>query len=450
MATATIQRFGRYRLDALIGQGALAEVHTARHIRTGATVALKVFHPHLVAQPGFAERFAAISRSLKTLSHRGIVPVTDAVLENGQAYLATEFLSSETLEDRLASAQLERRRFPLQDVIKWMELLCEAVDFAHAHEVVHGDLKPGNIMFNQAGEPVILDFALLRLVDRPATHNAHQIPGTPEYLAPEQARGKPADKLSDVYALGVILYELLTGQTPFQGNKVAVVMKHQSEPPPSPRQLGLQLPAGVEAVLMRALAKDAGERFPSPLALSRALRAAVERAAVAAKDEGTPVTASAPTYANSVSGWPEQAEVVTGKPAVVVDEPPRRPTNWRAIWAAVAAGVAGLAIIGGLAAWALAQEAAEVVGPKGLPRFSSGQFVQVIIDSDNAGASMLRGCPSIFWNGVLGVAYEGDVGRVLERRTCDGNWFYRVAFPDYATDEWDGTGWMDGRYLATR
>ena len=457
MATATVQRLGRYRLDALIGQGTLAEVHTARHIRTGATVALKVFHPHLVTQPGFAEHFEKLMPALKALNHHGIAPVTDAVLENNQAYLATEFYASDTLERKLAEAQLERRRFPLQDVIRWMEALCTAVEYAHTQGVVHGDLKPANMMFDKHGEPIILDFGLLQLFGHPTTSAPHHVPGTPEYLSPEQAKGKPSDKHSDVYALGVILYELLTGQTPFQGNKVAVTMKHISEPPPSPRQLGVQLPAGVEAVLMRALAKDPGERFPSPLALSRALRSAVER--VASKDEATPAKGQSPTYADSITGWSPApasgAAPKTGNETFETEEPaeaepPRQRTNWRTVAAAIAASLIGVSVVAVLAWWALAQQAAEAEVPNGAPRYSVGGYVQVSVAQDNAGASLLRGCPGVLWKGVIAIAYEGDVGRVVERRTCNGNWFYRVIFPEYATNDWDGSGWIDGRYLANR
>src|SRR3990172_13085326 len=248
---------GHYRLEALIGRGtqSVADVYRGAHLTSGKPAAIKVVHSYLLDQPGFLERFKREAEALAALQHPHIVQLVEFVCQPDEAYLVMEYVGGGMMEARLEQLRLSQEEMPLDQVLDWMEAIASAVDFAHTRGLIHRDLKPANILFRETGEPVLIDFGLAHLLDHTRLSGSNAITGTPAYLSPEQARGFPGDMRSDIYSLGVILYEILTGQTPFQGNPVSIVFKHVSELPPSPRLFGRYLPPGVEAVVMRSLAK---------------------------------------------------------------------------------------------------------------------------------------------------------------------------------------------------
>lgn len=439
------QTLGQYRLEAMVGHGSMADVYRATHLTSGKPAAIKVVHAHLLDQPGFLERFKREAESLAALQHPHIVHLVEFVCQPGEAYLVMEYVGGGMMETRLDQQRLSQEELPLEQVLDWMESIASAVDFAHTRGLIHRDLKPANILFRETGEPVLTDFGLAHLLGHTRLSGSNAITGTPAYLSPEQARGLSGDVRSDIYSLGVILYEILTGQTPFQGSSVSIVFKHISEPPPSPRLLGRYLPPGVEAVVMRCLAKNPTERYQSAQAMVRALRAAINRARPAATDEQprTPSNAASAVREKTVVEHRGRAALANAPLPPRRVAPPSTPSRFLLPAIILLLAAAALAALGW---WGVARASRAVATPASYPHFSVGSEVRIAVSSQ-AGVSVLRGCPSQFWLGVVGIAVHGDVGQVVARQVCGGEWWYQISVPARATDVWDGIGWLEGRYL---
>lgn len=454
-----------YRIDSLIGHGSMAVVYRAAKEDTGEAAAVKVIHPHLIGQPGFLERFQREATVLTDLDHPNIVRVYSSICTPDMAYIIMEYLGGGSLDVRLAGFRENNAEIPLSAIADWLEAIGGAVDCAHEHGLAHRDLKPANIMFRDTGEPVLTDFGLAYLMDHPRLSESNSITGTPAYLSPEQALGSHGDAFSDLYSLGVILYEMITGYTPFQGNVISVVLKHVSEPPPSPREYGRRLPSAAEGVLMRSLAKKPEDRYPSARELARAFRASLggksrdganaEAKAGAARSR----LASAPSEAKrsgtglsggysagySGVGYSSLSKRLGQTPSVITAK--KRKGMSARTWFGMAGVMAAIIAIV-IAIVLIAPDAnADTIGAT--PKFSTHTQVRVVVPG-GASTSVLRGCPSTVWLGVVGLAANGDMGTVTERRVCGSEWWYLVSFPQSATDEWDGTGWLAEKNLRSR
>jgi serine/threonine-protein kinase len=183
-----------------------------------------------------------------------------------------EFMTGGTLKDRLAESNLKGNLVSLADTVRIIGEIAAALDYAHTQGIIHRDLKPANIMFTTAGQAVLADFGLARLVGGTRHTATGTSWGTPVYMSPEQAQGERGDERSDIYSLGVIFYELVTGRVPFEADTpFGVIVKHMSEPVPPPRNLNPQLPDGVEQVILRALAKEPGARYKTATELTESL-----------------------------------------------------------------------------------------------------------------------------------------------------------------------------------
>lgn len=295
----TIPSFGKYAVTRLIGRGGMAEVYEGVHPDLARRVAIKVILPQLVETPGFEERFRREARMVASLRHPHIVRLFDFDLIDGRAFMVMEYLEGDTLEAKLAAARQRGALLPLTDVAGVLDAIASALDHAHARHIVHRDIKPSNILFTADGQPVLSDFGVARLQDGALRlTSSGGIVGSPAYMAPEQATGQTVDARSDVYALGVVLYEAVMGQPPFAGaTPTEVLFKHVQQPPPT--GLNPNLPPAVEGVILQALAKQPDQRFPAAGALAQAFAAALRGQAPApplpaGSDDPTLVGAATP------------------------------------------------------------------------------------------------------------------------------------------------------------
>ncbi|MGH3680999.1 MAG: serine/threonine-protein kinase, partial [Natronosporangium sp.] len=267
MHGAGVQLGGRYRLDERIGGGGMGEVWRGTDEVLGRTVAVKIMLPALLDEPGFAERFRAEARTMARLKHPGVVNVYDYSSDASAAFLVMEYVEGDPLSRTLG-------RVGRLTAARTMALIAQAADAleaAHAAGIVHRDVKPGNLMVRANGTLVLTDFGISRSEVSGITGTGTVL-GTASYLSPEQGAGQVATAASDVYALGVVAYQCLAGRRPFEGeNPLEIAMKHVRQPPPD---LPGDIPPAVRDIVLRALAKDPANRWPSAAALSAVARQA--------------------------------------------------------------------------------------------------------------------------------------------------------------------------------
>jgi serine/threonine-protein kinase len=324
----------RYELEELVGSGGMSSVFRARDAQLDRRVAIKILLERYGDDPEYVERFRREARAVARLSHPNIVTVIDRGSDDGRQYIVFEHVDGENLKE------LVQRTGPLP-VRRAVELALAVADglaFAHTHGLVHRDVKPQNVLLSREGDVKVTDFGIARSLD--VEHGMTQtgtVLGTGEYLAPEQASGKPVSPATDVYSLGVVLWELLAGDVPFTGeNFVAVALRHVNEPPPDLRKLRPDVSPRLAAAVERALAKDPARRFPSMAALAAELRACL------AEPEGAPLPVeddAALTLVTRPAPGPAPAQ---GRRAR--RRHPRRRTLW-AVLLALAAAVAAFAAV---------------------------------------------------------------------------------------------------------
>lgn len=259
---------GRYELEHKIGEGGMARIFVGRDLRLNRRVAIKIPHSHFVGDADFIERFRHEARAAAMLSHPNIVDVFDVGQDGNVNYIVMEYVEGTDLKTVI------NREAPLAvaRAVEIAEQVARGLHAAHRAGMVHRDVKPQNVIVTADGQARITDFGVAKSHLSTALTETGVSFGTVDYLSPEQAQGRAATAQSDVYALGVTLYEMLTGRLPFAGDSaVAVAMKHVAEPPPSPRARNPAIPVGLEALILRALAKDPAQRPPGAQELARLL-----------------------------------------------------------------------------------------------------------------------------------------------------------------------------------
>src|SRR5687768_10489392 len=279
---------GRYRVLSRLGSGGMADVYCAEDTHLGRQVALKVLYRRFAQDAEFVERFKREARSAAGLTHPNVVSVYDRGEHDGTYYIAMEYLPGRTLKDVI----VEQGALDQAAVIDIGVQVLRAASFAHRRGVVHRDLKPHNVMLDDAGNAKVTDFGIARAGASEMTE-AGSIMGTAQYLSPEQAQGHPATAQSDIYSMGIVLYEMLTGRLPFDGESaVAIAVQHLNDEPAPIRSLRPDVAPELEAAVMRALAKDPAARWAGADEFIRALEAA--RGSLAAQPLGQDTAAFAP------------------------------------------------------------------------------------------------------------------------------------------------------------
>src|SRR5262245_32349195 len=276
----------RYELEELVGSGGMSSVYRGRDRVLDRPVALKVLHLHFVDDDEHVERFRREARAVASLSHPNIVTVIDRGEEDGRQFIVFEYIEGENLKrliQRAGPAPVDRA---LEIAIE----IARALSYAHSQGLVHRDVKPQNVLLNGNGRAKVTDFGIARSLDVAGVTQTGTVLGTSEYISPEQAQGRQVTELTDVYSLGVVLFELLTGALPFTGdNFVAVAMRHINGEPPSVLEKRPVVPVRVASAVDRALAKKPADRFPSMEAFGAELSACLEELRLGEAGEQTAV-----------------------------------------------------------------------------------------------------------------------------------------------------------------
>jgi serine/threonine protein kinase len=275
----------RYDLLGELGRGGMGIVYKARDRETDEVVALKILKPEIAARPDLIERFKAELRLARKITHKNVCRAHELLRQGDTVAITMEYVEGESLR-----AILERfGGVPLRRGLEWTKQICSALAEAHAQGVVHRDLKPENILIARDSTVKVMDFGIARSVEAGGATTTGAILGTPAYMSPEQAEGKPVDARTDIYALGLILYEMFTGQRAFHADTpAALVAKHLTEPPPSPRSVEPDLPARLDRAILKCLEKDPKKRFQAVAEIDGALAEKETPAAVTAQPQLSP------------------------------------------------------------------------------------------------------------------------------------------------------------------
>lgn len=268
------KKIGRYEIKEELGRGGMATVYRAYDPSFAREVAIKVLPREFLHDPQFRERFQREIKTIASLEHPAIVPVYDAGEDGGLPYFVMRYMPGGSLADWIRDGD-----FSLEDTARIIERIAQALAYAHRKGIIHRDIKPDNILFDDTDTPFISDFGVAKLVESAATLSGlkpvETPTGTPAYMSPEQAQGKAVDGRSDVYGLGVMIYQMLTGRQPYSADSViGMAFKHANEPVPEILKASPDLPDDMNGIIKTAMAKDRNNRYQSPLDLSHALNLA--------------------------------------------------------------------------------------------------------------------------------------------------------------------------------
>src|SRR5881394_1887936 len=321
----------RYVIRRRLGSGGMADVYLAEDQELGRRVALKLLNERHAGDEQFVERFRREAKNAAGLSHANIVSIYDRGRAEGTYYIAMEYLDGRTLKELL----VRNGPTPIPIAIDYARQILGALSFAHRNGIIHRDIKPHNIVVGGDGRLKVTDFGIARSGASQMTE-AGSIVGTAQYLSPEQARGAPVDPRSDLYSLGVVVYEMLTGKVPFTGDTpVEIAMKHLSQVPKPPSEWREEVPHDLDAVVMRALAKDPEQRYGSAEEMDADLARVARGVSVARETEDamTQVLAgagisSAQTMVTRPRGVAPPAPPAYHAPGSYYEEPPPGRSIW--------------------------------------------------------------------------------------------------------------------------
>ena len=263
----------RYQLEQLLDEGGMSSVYRATDPNLRRTVAVKLIHSHLSKDPEFVGRFEEEAAAVAQLKHPNVIQVFDFDNDGDTYYMVLEFIPGETLQNRLRRLSAAGELLPNEQATEIAAAISDALDYAHGRGMIHRDVKPANIMLDDQGNPVLTDFGIAKIIGGKVHTLTGSIIGTALYMSPEQVTGGKVDPRADLYSLGVVLFEMLSGVPPFDGDSAMTIMlKHVNEPVPDISQLNPEIPPALKAVVEKALAKDPADRFQTAQAMAAALR----------------------------------------------------------------------------------------------------------------------------------------------------------------------------------
>jgi len=324
---------GKYAIQGEIARGGMGVVYKALHTTLNREVAIKVLHPQYSGDPSFLKRFQREARAMARLAHANIIGVFDVTEDHGAHSIVMEFFEGKDLKQLI----LEHGRFSAADTVAVASQVTDGLAYAHAQGIIHRDIKPGNIMMDDRRRVKIADFGIAAATDEISVTATGQIIGTPEYMSPEQARGEQLDGRSDLYSLGMVLYEMLTGQTPFAGiSRMAIVGKLLYEKDELALQFSPDVPAELQDLIRTLLKKQPDQRLPDAAALFARLGALGEDLGVA------PAVARGSSRATNTGTTPRETAPVQQKdeegPTVMLHDPPTETRTGVKVAPEVAAG----------------------------------------------------------------------------------------------------------------
>ncbi len=337
---------GKYQIVELLGRGGMAEVYKAYQPSLDRYVAIKLMHSFLADDADFLGRFQREAKAVASLRHSNIVQVHDFDVADGIYYMVMEFIDGVTLKAKLQELASNNTMMPLDEATRITKDVASALAYAHRRDMVHRDVKPANVMLDREGRIILTDFGIAKILSGPQYTASGAMVGTPAYMSPEQGLGQPGDARSDIYALGTMLFQMATGQLPYDADTpLAIVLKHVNDPLPIPSRLNPELPADVERVIFKSMAKNPDDRYQTAGEFIAHLEQIQQGQAI---PEGAQETAF-------------RTRIATGRDATIMHTPPPPPithtptpppiqvpttaSKTRKPWVWVAAGVGALMLI---------------------------------------------------------------------------------------------------------
>ena len=347
----------RYQIQELIGQGGMSAVYKAYDPNLRRVVAVKLIHSHLSQDPQFVRRFEEEATAVAQMRHPSIIQVYDFNNEGKTYFIVFEFVPGESLRARLRRTLEAKRRLDLTKIVDYSATVADALDYAHSRGIIHRDIKPANVMINVHDQAILMDFGIVKIVGGDTHTATGAVLGTARYISPEQVRGESVDYRTDIYSMGVMLYETSSGRPPYEADSaITVMMMHVNDPIPDIRSARPDMPASLANVITRAMAKNRAERFQSAAELALAIRSVGSDPAISAVAGVSTVAAAAPSRVDQPvqAARPAAASQVSSR-----EKTPPQPVPGAVPAAAVQQPVAStdssdgnrrIAVLGGLAA----------------------------------------------------------------------------------------------------
>lgn len=314
------KKLGNYQIIERIGRGGMAEVYKGYHPKLDRDVAIKILHGFLAEGEDFLARFEREAKAVASLRHQNIVQIHDFDIQDDHYYMVMEFIEGQTLTDKLRELSKTGSKMPLDEIKSIIRQVAEALEYAHKQGIIHRDIKPSNILIDNHGQTYLTDFGIARIASTTQFTTTGALIGTPTYMSPEQCKGVDISHVSDLYSLGIILYEMLTGKVPYDSETpLSVLQKHITEPVPSLYEYRTDLPPSFEQIISTALAKEPEDRFQSAIDMSNTFSRAVADEK-SQKEPAEEAKTEDPTQKPTVMMKEEEIAASTLQPTVVMEE----------------------------------------------------------------------------------------------------------------------------------